>query len=51
MNFGSNRVKPWKDVWGAGQGVGTVHDVLPAAQVINRLKDEYAAARERLTVH
>jgi nitronate monooxygenase len=48
MNFGSNRVKPWKDVWGAGQGVGTIADVLPAAQVISRLKDEYAAARQRL---
>ena len=51
MNFGSNRVKPWKDVWGAGQGVGTVADVLPAAQVISRLKLEYAAARERLAAH
>ena len=48
MNFGSKRVKPWKDVWGAGQGVGTIADVLPAAQVIARLKDEYAAARQRL---
>jgi len=48
MNFGSTRVKPWKDVWGAGQGVGTIADVLPAAQVIDRLKAEYAAARMRL---
>jgi nitronate monooxygenase len=48
MNFGSTRVKPWKDVWGAGQGVGTIGDVLPAAQVIDRLKAEYAAARMRL---
>jgi nitronate monooxygenase len=48
MNFGSNRVKPWKDVWGAGQGVGTVADILPAAQVISRLKSEYADARARL---
>jgi nitronate monooxygenase len=51
MNFGSQRVKPWKDVWGAGQGVGTVADILPAAQVISRLKDEYAAARKRLAAH
>src|SRR5258706_272315 len=48
MNFGSNRVKPWKDDWGARQGVGTVGDILPAAQVIRRLKDEYAAARKQL---
>ncbi len=48
MNFGSTRVKPWKDVWGAGQGVGTVADVLPAAHVIARLKNEYTAARNRI---
>ena len=48
MNFGSTRVKPWKDIWGAGQGVATIADVLPAAQVIDRLKEEYAAARIRL---
>ena len=48
MNFGSTRVKPWKDIWGAGQGVGTVGDVLPAADVIARLKAEYAEAKCRL---
>ena len=48
MNFGSTQVKPWKDVWGAGQGVGTIGDVLPAAQVIDRLKAEYEAARAAL---
>jgi nitronate monooxygenase len=48
MNFGSTRVKPWKDIWGAGQGVGSIADILPAAQVIDRLKAEYAAARMRL---
>jgi nitronate monooxygenase len=44
MNFGSNRAKPWKDIWSAGQGVGNIHDVLPTAQVIARLKEEYRAA-------
>jgi nitronate monooxygenase len=44
MNFGSNRVKPWKDIWGAGQGVGNIRDILPAAQVIERLGQEYRAA-------
>src|SRR4030095_13633488 len=48
MNFGSTRGKPWKDVWGAGQGGGDSCDHLPAAQVIDRLKAEYAAARMRL---
>ncbi len=48
MNFGSGRVKAWKDVWGAGQGVGTIGEVPPVAQVVDRLAHEYATARERL---
>ena len=48
MNFGTNRVKPWKDVWGAGQGIGAITWVVPAAELIDRLKSEYAAARTAL---
>jgi nitronate monooxygenase len=48
MNFGSTRVKPWKDIWGAGQGVGNIDDVLPARELIERLRLEYTAARARL---
>ncbi|MEM9921296.1 MAG: nitronate monooxygenase family protein [Bacteroidota bacterium] len=36
--------KAWKTLWSAGQGVTTIKDVLPAAQLIARLKDEFAAA-------
>ncbi len=48
MNFGSSRVKPWKDIWGAGQGVGSITDAPPAAAVVARLRAEYAAARAGL---
>ena len=48
MNFGSSEAKAWRDVWGAGQGVGAVTDVVPTADLVARLKREYAAARERL---
>lgn len=48
MNFGSGRAKPWRDIWGAGQGVGTIGDAPPTAEVVARLKREYAAARARL---
>ena len=50
MNFGDGTSKPkkWKDIWGAGQGVGAVKDVPPAAELINRLEREYLAARARL---
>ena len=50
MNFGSTRVKPWKDIWGAGQGVGSITDAPPAGEVIARLRAEYAAARVSLGI-
>ena len=47
MNFGSDR-KAWKDIWGCGQGIGAIQSVVPAAELIERLKREYTAARARL---
>ncbi|NKE45897.1 nitronate monooxygenase [Roseomonas frigidaquae] len=47
-NFGTTRVKPWKDVWGAGQGVGSITDTPPAAEIVARLRAEYAAAKAAL---
>ncbi len=51
MNFGSGGntdAKAWKDIWGCGQGINAVKDVLPAADMIARLRREYQAARARL---
>jgi nitronate monooxygenase len=49
MNFGSNRpAKAWKDIWGAGQGVGNIREVLPARELVRRLQAEYQAARARV---
>lgn len=50
MNFasGAAKAKAWKDIWGAGQGVGAVKEVVPAAALIERFKQEYQAARHRL---
>ncbi len=50
MSFGSEREKPkaWKDIWGAGQGIGAVDRVQPAADLVARLAEEYAAAQARL---
>ena len=49
MTFGSDREKKkaWKDIWGAGQGVGSIDSVLPASEIVDRLATEYAAARKR----
>ncbi|MDQ0143342.1 NAD(P)H-dependent flavin oxidoreductase [Cupriavidus necator] len=48
MNFGSTSVKAWKDIWGAGQGVGAIKRVVPAAELVRRFAEEYALARRRL---
>jgi nitronate monooxygenase len=48
MNFGGDAKKAWKDIWGCGQGIGAVNAVLPAAELVARLRSEYAAARARL---
>ncbi len=50
MNFGSDRKKRWKDIWGSGQGIGAVDAVLPAGELVARLRREYYAARARLGV-
>ena len=47
-NFGSTRVKPWKDVWGAGQGVGTIDSIDTVADISRRMQEEYAAACSRI---
>jgi nitronate monooxygenase len=50
MNFGTDasgeRAKPkaWKEIWGSGQGVGSIEKVLPAAELIARFKKEYDEA-------
>jgi nitronate monooxygenase len=48
MNFGSDAKKAWKDIWGCGQGIGAVKSVVPVAQLVDRLKREYAQAKQRL---
>ncbi|RZJ29168.1 MAG: nitronate monooxygenase [Brevundimonas sp.] len=39
--------RAWKTVWSAGQGAGAIHDILPAGQLVSRLRDEFAQATER----
>ncbi len=51
MDFGSGGntgAKAWKDIWGCGQGIGAVKAVLPAAELVARLKREYDAAKAKL---
>ena len=48
MDFSSGATKAWKDIWGCGQGIGAVDEVVPAAQLVDRLAAEYEAAKQRL---
>ena len=48
MNFGSGSSKAWRDIWGAGQGIGGVQSVVPAAERVAQWTREYQAARRRL---
>lgn len=50
MSFGTDasgeRAKPkaWKEIWGSGQGVGSIGKIVPAAELIARLTREYEEA-------
>ncbi|NMW31296.1 nitronate monooxygenase [Altererythrobacter sp. RZ02] len=51
MNFGSggnSKAKAWKDIWGSGQGVGTVTAVESVADRVDRIEAEYIAAKNDL---
>lgn len=50
MNFAGDKSKAWKDIWGCGQGIGAVTGVQSTAELVARLKGEYASARQRLTL-
>lgn len=43
----ADEAKAWKTVWSAGQGAGAIHDVLPAGQLVDRLRQEFAQATDR----
>jgi nitronate monooxygenase len=53
MNFGSggnSAAKAWKDIWGVGQGVAVIDEVLSTAELVKQLEAEYKAAKQRIVV-
>ena len=50
MSFGSGSAKAWRDIWGAGQGVGMMDDVPTVAEMVQRLIGEFDAAKARLAI-
>jgi nitronate monooxygenase len=43
----STKRKPWRDVWSAGQGVGSIDDQPPVAGLVARLELEFNSATAR----
>jgi nitronate monooxygenase len=53
MNFGSGgnqEAKAWRDIWGCGQGIGAVNGLPTVAEFVDRLANEYEAAKTALAV-
>jgi nitronate monooxygenase len=52
MNFssgeGERSAKAWKDIWGCGQGIGAIRDVVPVVELVARWRNEYRVAQARL---
>jgi nitronate monooxygenase len=51
MNFGSGgnmKQKAWRDIWGAGQGVGQIADAPTVEELVSRLEAEYRDAKRAL---
>jgi nitronate monooxygenase len=47
MNFGGDKSKAWKDIWGCGQGIGSITKVQSTADYVAQLKREYAEAKAK----
>ena len=48
MDFGGEKPKAWKEIWGCGQGIGAITKVQSTADLVAQLKREYAEAKARL---
>jgi len=51
MSFNPNggSTKPWRDIWGCGQGISTIREIVPAAELVRRFGREYRTAIARLS--
>ena len=47
-SLGMDEAKAWRDIWSAGQGLGSIDEVLPVAVLVAGLRAEYRAARSAL---
>ena len=45
----NSEARAWKNIWSAGQGVGSITEVQPLAEVVRQLKEEHDQALAELT--
>lgn len=53
MNFGSGgntKAKAWKDIWGCGQGIGAMDEIMSVSVYVELLEQQYKAAKARIGV-
>lgn len=50
MDFSNPGGKAWKDIWGCGQGIGVINDIVSTGERVDRMAAEYLAARQRLSL-
>ena len=50
MNFSDKSGKPksWKEIWGSGQGIGAIKEVMPTSGLVDQLQAEYTQAGKAL---
>jgi nitronate monooxygenase len=48
MTFSEKNAKPWKDIWGSGQGIGAIKEITGAGEYVDKLYREYQEAKDRL---
>ena len=55
MNFSTSAIakkdnssKAWKDIWGSGQGIGTIKDAPSVQTAVDQMVSEYEEAKSRL---
>lgn len=48
MDFGDSQYKVWRDIWGSGEGIGAIKEVMKTKDYVAKLEKEYIATKERL---
>ena len=48
MNFSTENVKAWRDIWGCGQGISVVREIVSTSALVERLYSQYLETLTRL---